>query len=115
MKVLIINCDNSRVKKDFKEPIVEFVTEFVNSKFGKMIIFKPKGNTVFCCWKNSKKLFIRLFFGRPNWYYVEIPLSMMNKNFTGTLNEILRSKQAVIKMRKCEDWMLFQNAKILID
>lgn len=115
MKVLMINKDNSRVKiKDFKEPIIELLNDFVNS-LGKMLIFKPKGNTFFCCWKNSKKLFIRLFFGHPNWYYLEIPLRMINKNFTCTLNEVLKDKQAVIKMHKCEDWMLYQNAKVLID
>lgn len=42
MKVLIIYKDNSRVKKDLKKPIIELLNEFVNSLFGKMIIFKPK-------------------------------------------------------------------------
>ena len=115
MKVLIIYTDDTRVKKDFKEPIIELLNGFVNSLYHKMIIFKSKGDTVFCCWKNSKKFFVRLFFGHSNWYYVEIPLRMINNNFTGSLNEVLTSKQAVIKMHNPEDWMLHQNAKVLID
>lgn len=92
MKILIRYTDGKKAKENYFKSIPKLLTEVKENQTIKVLIFKP-GDYCVAVWRHEtkKRLCSRIFFGSVMSPYAEIPLRIINANFSCKIKRIVNA------------------------
>lgn len=109
MKVLIRYTDGTKVRETNSKSISELTTEVKENKTIKLLIFKAyRQDYCVAVWRHAtkKRLCSRIFFGKNvSSPYAEIPLRIVNINFSGKIKGILNAGGFIVFNEPLSDFV----------